>query len=123
MSKNLDLLLVNVGGTRKKVYQELSKDFCGIEPPSWAALTAGFIRNHGFEVDIIDANADNLDIKETADYILKTDQELTGIVDYGQQANTATPLMTTIEELCREIKMRDPDKKVIITAFAAPSRI
>jgi len=125
MSKRLKLLLVNVGGTRKKVYQELSKDFCGIELPSWAALTAGFIRNNGFEVDILDANANNLDIKETTDYILKVDPKLVGIIDYGQQANTATPLMDGIGELCKEIKSKDPDRKVIITGWhpsALPAR-
>ena len=44
----LDLLLVNIGNTRKRIYQELSKDFSAIEPPFFAALTAGFIRKRGF---------------------------------------------------------------------------
>ena len=68
MPRNLDLLLVNVGGTRKKVYQNLDKtSFSGIETPSWVALTAGFIRKNGYDVDIIDSNAENLNINETVD--------------------------------------------------------
>ena len=72
MSNNLDLLLVNVGGTKKRVYQELSKIYSALEPPFWAALTAGFIRNNGFSVKILDANAENLGVKETAEEALQT---------------------------------------------------
>ena len=47
MKSNLDIVLVNVGGTSKKVYQDLSKVFSAIDTPFWAALTAGHIRNKG----------------------------------------------------------------------------
>ena len=54
MSEKLDMLLVNIGGTKKKVYQGLSEDYSAVDPPFWAALTAGFIRKDGFTVDILD---------------------------------------------------------------------
>ena len=66
---SLDVIFVNVGRTKKRVYQELSKDYSAIEPPFWAALTAGFIRKKGFNVNIIDANAENLTHEETAKII------------------------------------------------------
>ena len=51
------LLLVNPSATWKRVYQDLSKEITAIEPPFWAALTAGFIRKQGYPVNILDANA------------------------------------------------------------------
>lgn len=125
MAERLDLLLVNVGGTKKKVYQELSKDFSAVEPPFWAALTAGFVRKQGFAVDLLDANVRNLDLEETAAEILARKAEYTAIVVYGQQANTCAPLMTAVGELCRLLKGRNPAIKLILTGWhpsALPER-
>ena len=84
MSKKLDLLLINPIA-KKRIYQDLSKDYSAIEPPFWAALTAGFIRNKGYNVDILDANAENLNAKETAKRINELNPRLTNIVVLGQQ--------------------------------------
>ena len=121
----MDLLFVNVGGFRKKVYQELSKDFSAIEPPFWAALSAGFIRNKGFEIDILDANAENLDIKETIERIEKINPELVNIVNYGQHPSASTQIMSIIEVLCKELKQVNPERKIILTGLhpsALPKR-
>ena len=69
MKGNLDILLVNVGGTKKIVYQDLSKEFSAVDPPFWAALTAGYLRKNGFNVDILDSGGLNLDEEETAEKI------------------------------------------------------
>lgn len=125
MAEKLDLLLVNIGGTKKKVYQELSKDFSAVEPPFWAALTAGFVRKNGFSVDILDASVRNLDLPETADEILARGAVHTAIVVYGQQANTCAPLMTAVGELCRMLKERNRDISLILTGWhpsALPER-
>ena len=117
MGKNLDLLLVNVGGTKKRVYQDLSKDFSAIEPPFWAALTAGFIRNKGYDVKILDSNAENLNFKETIDRIEEYNPKLTNIIAYGQQPAASTQLMGNIGELCKKIKNKNPIRKIILTGL------
>ena len=125
MAYDLDVLLVNVGGIRKKVYQGLSTDFSAIEPPFWAALTAGFLRKRGFTVDILDANFLNLDIQETVEAIGKRNARLAAVVVYSQQANTCAPIMTSVGELCRAIKKQDPDQQLILTGWhpsALPER-
>ena len=125
MAEQLDLLLVNIGGTRKKVYQGLSDDFSAIEPPFWAALTAGYIRKNGYQVDILEANFLNLDIPETARAVCERNARLTAIVVYSQQANTCTPIMSGVSQLCREIKAINPDQPLILTGWhpsALPER-
>jgi radical SAM superfamily enzyme YgiQ (UPF0313 family) len=125
MENRADILFVNVGGTKKRVYQELSKDYSAIEPPFWAALTAAFIRKKGFNVDILDANAENLTPEETAEEIKKRNPHLVDIVVYGQHPSASTQLMTGVGELCRKIKSTDSQRKIILTGLhpcALPER-
>jgi radical SAM superfamily enzyme YgiQ (UPF0313 family) len=114
---DLDILLINVGGTRKQIYQDLSKVFSAIDPPFWAALTAGYIRKNGYRVDILDANAENLDFDETVDRIQKACPAFAAIICYSQQANVATPIMVAVNELCHKIKTRLPKQKVVLTGW------
>ena len=123
--RKLDVLLVNVGGTKKRVYQDLSEDLSAVEPPFWAALTAGFIRNKGFGVDLLDANAENLTHEETAKIIQERSPNLTNIVVYGQHPSASTQLMTGVGQLCQEIKNLNPQQKIILSGLhpsALPER-
>jgi len=125
MKSNLDIVLVNVGGTSKKVYQDLSKVFSAIDTPFWAALTAGHIRNKGFNVDILDANALNLDFDETAEALKEANPKFIAIICYSQQANVSTPIMTAVGQLCDKIKEIIPESTLILTGWhpsALPER-
>lgn len=122
---DLDVLFVNIGGTKKRVYQELSKDYSAIEPPFWAALTAGFVRKKGFNVDIVDANAENLTYEETAKIIEQKNPKLVNIVVYGQHPSASTQLMTGVGALCNQIRLVNPNRKIILTGLhpsALPER-
>jgi len=114
MEKMLDVLLVNAGGMRKRVYQELSRDYSAIEPPFWAALTAGFVRKKGFSVKILDANAENIDIKETVEIIKELNPRFVNIIVYGQHPSASTQLMVSVGNLCREIKNNEPLRKILL---------
>ncbi len=125
MMLNPDILLVNAGGTRKQVYQDLSKVFSAIDTPFWAALTAGYLRNRGFNVDILDANALNLDLNETVEAIADMSPKSIAIVCYSQQANVSAPIMVAVGQLCRKIKDRLPETRLILTGWhpsALPER-
>ena len=74
--KKLDLLLVNPGD-RMQIYQSLGSALAAIEPPIWAGLMATFVRNRGFSVLILDANAENLTPEETADRVIEVAPVLT----------------------------------------------
>ncbi len=55
----LDLLLVNPGG-REKLYQALGDELTAVEPPLWCRLIAGYARDRGHTVAILDSEAENL---------------------------------------------------------------
>jgi len=121
----LDILIVNVGNIRKKVYQELSDNFSAIEPPFWAALTAGFIRKSGYSVEILDANAYNYSHKEATKIIEEKNPRFVAIIVFSQQANTCSPIMESVIELCDEIKKSNKDRVVIVSGWhpsALPQR-
>lgn len=125
MSDSLDVLLVNIGATKRKVYQDLSCDYSAVEPPFWAALTAGFLRKHGFSTDILDASVNDLDHAETTQRMVARQARLNVIVVYSQQANTCAPIMTGVGELCRMVKTKCPDMRLILTGWhpsALPER-
>jgi len=115
MEEGLDVLFVNPGIIKKRIYQDLSKDFSAVEPPFYAALTASFIRNKGYRVGLIDANADNLTPEESADEIVQRIPRLVNIVVYGQHPSASTQLMTSVSSLCKEIKKRNSGVKIILT--------
>jgi len=125
MNERNDIVLVNAGGSRKQVYQDLSKVFSAIDTPFWAALTAGYLRGKGFKPELLDANALNLDFDETVEAIARANARVIAIVCYSQQANVSTPIMTAIGQLCRKIKERLPETRLALTGWhpsALPER-
>ena len=100
--KKLDLIIVNPS-TNKEVYQELSKD-AALEPPFLAALTAGYIRDKGFSVDLLDANVYGLTQEKTAEMIKQSNPKLIAIICHGHQPSASSQLMGAIGKLCKEIK-------------------
>lgn len=88
----LDLLLVTPA-SRKAVYQSLGDDIAGIEPPVWSGLIANFIRNRGYSVEMLDAEALGLTHEETAERINLKRPKLTVFVIYGQQPSASTQCM------------------------------
>ena len=122
---NLDILLINPGGSRKRIYQDLSKDFSAVDTPFWAILTAGYLRKEGFSVSVLDANAENIGYDETVERIQRAAPKYTAVICYSQQANVSTPIMVGVGELCRKIKEKIPEKNLILTGWhpsALPER-
>jgi len=113
MRTRADLVLVNPG-SRMQVYQALGTILAAIEPPVWAGLMATFVRNKGFTVEIIDAEAETIGPNEVADRIAGIDPLLTAVVVYGHQPSASTQNMTAAGAICTAIKLRDPRRHIIL---------
>ena len=61
----IDILFVHPNAS-KKIYQDLALNQSAIEPPIWCAMLANSMRNFGFSVDILDAEAEKIDYIETS---------------------------------------------------------
>ena len=61
----MDIVFINPGD-RKQIYQNLGADISAIEPPFLTASFAAYLRNRGFSVAIVDAQAENISPDECA---------------------------------------------------------
>ena len=90
---NLDCIFL-VTKSSKKTYQKLSHTYSAIEPPTWALLLAESTRSVGFNVNILDANAENLSEEEILKRIKDYSPKLICLVVYGQNVNAGTTNMS-----------------------------
>ena len=111
--EQLDLLVVNPA-SRRQVYQSLGSSLAAIEPPIWAGLIATYVRNHGFSVRILDAEAEDMTAEETADHIAEAEPVLTAVVVYGHQPSASTQTMPGAGALCTALKQRAPHLKTVM---------
>jgi anaerobic magnesium-protoporphyrin IX monomethyl ester cyclase len=88
----LDLLLINPG-ERGRIYQNLGNELTAIEPPLWCRLIAGYVRDRGHRVAILDAEAEQLNASEIADRIRLDKPRLVGLIVYGHQPSASTQQM------------------------------
>lgn len=113
MTEGLDLLLVNPGA-RAQLYGSLGSSLAGIEPPLWCALLAAFIRERGYSVKIIDAEAEGWSPEYVAGKIAEQNPLLAGIIVLGSNPSaSSTPKMTAAGETLRALKSKAPHIKTI----------
>ena len=115
MSQNgrLDLLLINPP-SRSEIYQSLGPTLAAIEPPVWAGLLGTFIRNRGFSVHILDADAEDLTAAATIERLADLDPVLTAVIVYGNQPSASTQNMPAAGAICTAIKEQKPDAKIVL---------
>jgi anaerobic magnesium-protoporphyrin IX monomethyl ester cyclase len=99
----MDVLFVHPGNSLN-IYQELAVDFAAIEPPTWSLLLAQSCRSAGYEVGILDTNAERLTDQQSIERILAVNPRLICFVVYGQNPNSGTTMMSGALRLAQEIK-------------------
>ena len=105
-----DVILINPGASRT-IYQNLSDDLSAIEPPTWARMIAGWLRDKGFDVAILDQDAFRWTPEEVAEQVKKLSPRLVAIVVSGQQPSASTQQMTGASLLAKAIQ---GVKKIIV---------
>lgn len=116
----LDLLLVNAP-SRLGVYQDLEQ-FAAIEQPVWAGLIARYCLNHGYSVEILDAEAEGLTTSETAARINDAKPRLTVFCIYGHQPSASTQCLPAAEETAKLVDGRIPTLCLGTHPSALPER-
>ena len=99
----LDVMFINPGGATK-IYQDLAKNYSAIETPTWALLLAQSCRSVGYQVSILDANAERLPPPYVIKRIKQDLPRLICFVVYGQNPNSGTVNMDHTITLAQAIK-------------------
>ncbi len=121
MSGQLDVLFVHPNGS-PIIYQELAKDLSAIEPPIWCGLLANHVRTKGFSTQILDCEANKLDLSSSIQEIKNYNPRLIVLVVYGQQPSASTQNMVGASLLCSGLKYDSPELKIMILG-AHPSAV
>ena len=98
-----DVALINPGAARA-IYQNLSDDLSAIEPPAWVRMIAGWLRDRGYDVAIIDQDAMRWTPEQVAGHVAKLNPKLVAIVVSGQQPSASTQQMTGASLLAKAIQ-------------------
>ena len=103
--KSIDAVFINpsVGNN----YQSLKSKYTAIEPPTWSLLLSQSMRNFGFDVSIIDANAENITENEIFERLQYLKPRLIVFVVYGQNVNAGTTNMEGALTLSKFLKKKD----------------
>lgn len=99
----LDVLFVNPDSSTK-AYQGLAAVFSAIEPPTWSLLLAESCRSKGYEVAILDCDAERLTIEESLHRIETLRPRMLVFAVYGQNPNSGTTSMIGALSLARAVK-------------------
>jgi radical SAM superfamily enzyme YgiQ (UPF0313 family) len=125
MSKKIDALLITPP-SRAEVYQDLSGSYAAIEPPVWSSLIANYLIKRGYQVEILDAEAENLNHLNTAKKIIERNPTLAVYMIYGQQPSASTQCMPGGNKVCKltnELSGNEINSIVVGThASALPER-
>jgi len=97
------------------MYGGLGTFLAGIEPPLWTGLLAGFIREKGFSVKIIDADAEGWTSEYAAEKIIEYNPLLVGIGLIGANPSaSSTPKMPAASKILNIIKEKRLSIKTIL---------
>jgi len=108
-----DILIVKPG-SQKKIYGELSSfNLTGIEPPLWACLLAGYFRNLGYSVELLDGEVEQITHEETAKRIHQINPFLVVISVSGTNPSASTMNMTGAANIVRHLKKIAPQIKTL----------
>ena len=99
----VDIVFINPGD-RKQIYQDLGADISAIEPPFLTASFAAYLRNKGFSIAIIDAQAENITPLETAQRAGTLNPLLACVIVYGNQPSASSQNMSISGRICTELK-------------------
>jgi len=106
--------------SRLEVYQGLSNDLAAVEPPVWSSLIANYLLKKGYNIKILDAEAENLTHEQTAEKISKIDPHLAVFMIYGQQPSASTQCMPGGRKTCNKLnQLSSGDIKTLVVGTHA----
>lgn len=117
-----DVVLIRPG-EQGRTYGDLRHTLTAVEPPAWARMIAGWLRDHGYNVAIIDQEAENLTADQVAERVRAQSPHLAVIVVEGHQPSASTQQMDGASEIARAFVRLDPPVIIVGNhASALPDR-
>ncbi len=113
-------------GSQKQLYGNLSDfELTAIEPPLWAALLAAYLRQKGFSVALLDAEAEGWTREQAAAALAEAAPRLAVLVASGTNPSASTMNMLGAGELMARVKELAPGTATMLLGLhpsALPER-
>jgi radical SAM superfamily enzyme YgiQ (UPF0313 family) len=113
-------------GRQQQLYGVLSgASLTGLEPPLWAALHASVLREHGYNVELFDAEIEDWSPEQTANHIQALNPILAVIMVSGTNPSASTMNMVGASLIIQCLKQIAPEIKVALAGLhpsALPQR-
>jgi len=104
-----DIILIHPSAD---VYQDLN-ELTAIEPPPWTRMIAGWLKDHNYDVIIVDQEAERLSHKQVAEFVQESGNGLVAIIIEGHQPSASTQQMSNVKGLIEQLR-RHGNKKIIL---------
>lgn len=108
----MDLLLIHPND-QKAVYGDTLK-YVACEPPYWCAVVAQYCLDRGIDVEILDAEAEDISVDDVVDRVRKKHPEIVGIFVTGTNLSASTQKMQGADLTCHAIKRLNLDIPVFL---------
>jgi radical SAM superfamily enzyme YgiQ (UPF0313 family) len=112
-SRMTDLLLINPAAAHG-LYGPLGDKLIAVEPPQWCRLVGGYIRDRGFSVKILDAEAEQLPPYAVVDVAKNLKPRLICLAVYGHQPSASTQQMWGAREVALALRRAAMGPVIII---------
>jgi len=119
-----DIVLVRPND-KQALYNGIPEGATASDPPFYMALIGGFLRDKGYTVKIIDAEAENQEPSQTANVINEISPNIVGIIPVGSNVGAATWKMHGAGVLAQEIKNSNSEQLIFMWGYhpsALPER-
>ncbi len=118
-----DLVVIHPG-EQSRTYGDLNDEFTAVEPPLWARLIAGYIRDQRYSVVIIDQEAERLNDVQVAARVFSYRPRIVAIVAYGHQPSASTQQMVAAGSVARAVRQVTSAKIIMMGGHvsALPAR-
>jgi anaerobic magnesium-protoporphyrin IX monomethyl ester cyclase len=116
-----DIVLIHPGAVHG-IYGSLGDELVAIEPPLWPRLIAGYLRDRGFSVAIIDQELERTSPDELSLKVAILCPKIAAICVYGHQPSASTQQMTGARAVAQVLK-RDHDGLTIVMLGNHPSAL
>ncbi len=118
----IDLLVIHPGA-QHGIYGALGDELTALEPPTWARMVAGYVRDRGFSVQIVDAEAERMSPLQVGERVRQLDPRLVAIVVSGHQPSASTQQMVGAGAIARCIKELPSKTRPIVMLGNHPSAL
>jgi anaerobic magnesium-protoporphyrin IX monomethyl ester cyclase len=115
----IDLVIINPSAAHGVYGTDIADNLIAIEPPLWCRLIAGYVRDRGYSVRIIDAEALHLSPERIASVVDTYAPRLVCIASYGHQPSASTQQMVGAGASAKAIKARSDVPIIMVGGHVA----